>query len=380
VTKHNPSNERIKRQYFTYLKEAKRQSEASVDAAAEAIARFEADTQYRDFKAFRIEQAVVFKRRLAEQTVRRTGMPVSKATSYTVLGHLKRFFVWLAGQPGYRSAIRYSDADYFNPSDKDARVATARRQRPYPTVEQVKHAIANMPATSDIERRDRAIVAFTLLTGARDSAIVSLKLKHVDVVTGLVDQDARDVNTKNSKSFETFFFPVGEDVRQIVVDWMTHLRECKFWGNDDPLFPATHVVLGSDAHRFEAKGIKREHWRTATPIRAIFKTAFAAAGLPYFNPHSFRKTLVALGETCCKTPEQFKAWSQNLGHEGVLTTFYSYGAVQVSRQQEIIRSLATPPACDVPLSVEAIADAVARRFSRLTTAPEAPASPPADPS
>ena len=42
MTKHNPTNERIKRQYFTYLKEAKRQSEATVDAAAEAIARFEA--------------------------------------------------------------------------------------------------------------------------------------------------------------------------------------------------------------------------------------------------------------------------------------------------------------------------------------------------
>ena len=40
MTKHNPSNERIKRQYFTFLKEAKRHSEATVDAAADALARF----------------------------------------------------------------------------------------------------------------------------------------------------------------------------------------------------------------------------------------------------------------------------------------------------------------------------------------------------
>ena len=32
-TRHNPANERIKREYFTYLKEANRQSEASVDLA-----------------------------------------------------------------------------------------------------------------------------------------------------------------------------------------------------------------------------------------------------------------------------------------------------------------------------------------------------------
>jgi hypothetical protein len=44
----------------------------------------------------------------------------------------------------------------------------------------------------------------------------------------------------------------------------------------------------------------------------------------------------------CKTPEQFKAWSQNLGHEGVLTTFYSYGSVAERRQGEIIKDLGQP--------------------------------------
>ena len=63
--------------------------------------------------------------------------------------------------------------------------------------------------------------------------------------------------------------------------------------------------------------------------------------MPYFNPHSFRNTLVRLGETRCQTPEDFKAWSQNLGHEGVLTTFYSYGEVSNRRQGEIIRGLAS---------------------------------------
>ncbi|GMU76950.1 MAG: hypothetical protein AMXMBFR45_24410 [Gammaproteobacteria bacterium] len=42
------------------------------------------------------------------------------------------------------------------------------------------------------------------------------------------------------------------------------------------------------------------------------------------------------------TPEQFKAWSQNLGHEGVLTTLYAYGAVAEGRQREIIRGFGMP--------------------------------------
>jgi integrase len=84
------------------------------------------------------------------------------------------------------------------------------------------------------------------------------------------------------------------------------------------------------------------HWSTASPIRTIFREAFVRAGLPYFNPHSFRNTLVQLGEVACKTPEQFKAWSQNLGHEKVLTTFTSYGGVPCQRQGIIIRELAKP--------------------------------------
>ena len=85
------------------------------------------------------------------------------------------------------------------------------------------------------------------------------------------------------------------------------------------------------------------------------------AGLPYFNPHSLRNTLVCLGETICQTPEQFKAWSQNLGHEGVLTTFYSYGEVGNRRQGEIIQGLARPQYAMQP-GVDELADAIARKM------------------
>ena len=74
----------------------------------------------------------------------------------------------------------------------------------------------------------------------------------------------------------------------MVVDWVTYLRTEMLWGLDDPLFPATKVVVG-DNLRFAVAGLDRKHWSSASPIRKIFKEAFAAAELPYFNPHSFRK-------------------------------------------------------------------------------------------
>jgi len=341
MSKHNANNERIKRRYFSYLKEAMRQSEPSVDATAAAIHRFEKYTKYKDFKKFHIQQAIGFKNYLADQKNQQTGKPLSKATLHSTLGHLKKFFFWLAGQPGYKSRLQHSDSDYFNISEKDMRIATARREQKAPTLEQVKHAISQMPVETEIQRRNRALVAFTLLTTARVSAIASMKLKHVDLSEGCLQQDAREVKTKFSKTFTTYFFPVGDEIQEIVVDWVKYLREEKLWGNDDPLFPSTRVAQNTN-YQFEAVGLDRKHWSSATPIRKIFKEAFEKAGLPYFNPHCFRNTLTLLGENLCRTPEQFKAWSQNFGHEKVLTTFLSYGQVENRRQGEIIRGLAKP--------------------------------------
>ena len=66
--KHNPNNERIKRKYMVFLKDAKGQSEASIDGVAMAINRFENYTRFKDFKNFNHEQARGFKKHLAKQT------------------------------------------------------------------------------------------------------------------------------------------------------------------------------------------------------------------------------------------------------------------------------------------------------------------------
>lgn len=341
MKKNNTNNVRAIRNYCEFLKEAKRQSDASVDGVTKAINRFEEYTKYKDFKQFHYQQAVGFKKHLMSQKNVATDEPLSKATLHTTLRHLKAFFQWLAQESGYRSRINYSDTEYFNLSEKDARIANAKRKRPVPTIEQVTKILEVMPSVTNVEMRDRALVAFTLLTGARDSAIASLRLKHIDIAEQSLYQDAREVNTKFSKTFTTYFFPVGELPLQIFTEWVNYLTKELAFGPDDPLFPKTKVK-NSQNRKFEAMGLVREHWTTAGPIRRIFKQAFKVADLPYYNPHSFRHTLVRLGEKLCSNAEEFKAWSQNLGHEGVLTTFYSYGDVSDYRQAELLKKLAKP--------------------------------------
>jgi integrase/recombinase XerD len=343
MIKRNGPNERVKRRYLQYLKDVKGRDEASLDAVAKAIDRFEEHAKNRDFKKFHVEQARAFKAHLASRRNARTGEPLSASTIHSTLAALKGFFVWLAHQRGYRSQINLSDTEYFNAPDNLSRVATARRYKACPTIKQIRAMLDAMPASSEIERRDRAIVAFALLSGARDRAIVSFKLKHIDVESELIEQDAREVRTKRAKTFTTWFFPVGDDIRKIVVDWVAFLREQRGFGPEDPLFPKSKVGLGEDL-AFRSVGLEKAHWANANPVRAIFKEACTLSGLPYFNPHSIRNTLVQLAYERKLDAERFKAWSQNLGHENCLTTFSSYGEIPPSRQAEIIRGLAKPGA------------------------------------
>lgn len=81
----------------------------------------------------------------------------------------------------------------------------------------------------------------------------------------------------------------------------------------------------------------------------MFREAFAAAGLPYHNPRSFRNTLACVGLKLCGSHEDLKAWSQNLGHEQMLTTLTSYGTIDLHRQAELIQKLGMPNDVDVGL-------------------------------
>ena len=337
-TKFHPENERIKRAYFSWLQDSQGKAASSVDQIAAAIADFEKFTRHQDFKRFHIEQAKAYKASLAKQISKSTGKPLAIATVHSRLMDIKAFFKYLADRSGYKSKISFADCEYFNPSANDSRIAKASRERDYPSVVQIKHVLNNMPIVSDFQRRDQAIIATALLTGARDDALASLSIKHFDFSKRQLFQDAKEVRTKRRKTMLTDFFPVGDEVETLVKGWIDYLITEKLFGPNDPAFPPAERGIGKDG-LFTITGFRRSHWKNADAIRKAFETSFVSVGLPYFHPHSVRHTLAVLGETMCKTPEDFKAWSQNLGHEKVMTTFSSYGQVASHRQSDIFKTL-----------------------------------------
>src|SRR3972149_1811351 len=100
MTKNTPKNERIKRDYFRYQKEAARRAETTLNGIRKALGRFDEYNGFKDFATFNKEQAIAFKKHLAAQKAQRTGEPISKATALSTLNALKEFFGWLSWQPG----------------------------------------------------------------------------------------------------------------------------------------------------------------------------------------------------------------------------------------------------------------------------------------
>lgn len=301
MRKYCEENERVKRRYMEYLKQAKGQDQKTIDKVAAALVKFEDSTKFKPFKKFHIDQAGKFKSYLENARHPNTKKPLSLSTTDATLRLVKGFFHWLAGQPGYKSKISYTDVEYFNNNAKNARVAHAQRYIPFPSIS------------------------------------ASLKLKHINLFEGLVFQDGRDVKTKNSKTFTTWFFPVDNAYRECFDDWVNYLQVDKMFGKEDALFPKPKRVFLNGWFSFNT--LSRENYANSSKINAVVRNAFAMVQLPEYTAHSFRKTLGHYMSDLQLTIEEQKAWSQNLGHDNFSTTISAYLPVSSRRQGVLIKSL-----------------------------------------
>lgn len=331
-------NERIKRAYLIYLREAEGNDPKTIDKEAAAIQAFEESTKVKPFKKFHIDQAIAFKDQLSRAKSKRTKKPLSARHIDGTLRAVKAFFLWLAGQPGYKRAVRRDYAEYFNLNAKDSRIAHAVRNARRPTLAQCAHVFRLMPETTVIERRNKAVFACLMITAPRIGALASFRLKHVDLRQGCIEQDAREVRTKFSKTFTSWFFPVDPMYRAFFESWVRYLMDEELLGHDDYLFPKAETAH-VDGH-LDFGGLSREPYSDGQQLGKVIQAAFVKAGLPPFTAHSFRRTLVKLGDDFCASGEERKAWAQNLGHENVTTSYDAYLPVSYERQGSLIRKLA----------------------------------------
>jgi integrase len=320
--------------YQTHMKEARGLDAKTISARMRHLGQFATSLECKELTRLTPDDIIRFKKSLnASEAEKGPGKKGLAAPTIVQTCHdLKAFLEWLSKQSGYRSLQR-DLADYCTPPRRLTAIAHTPKTKHVPSATDIISTLAAMPVTTLQDRRDRAVIAFLFLTGVRDGALVSLRIKHVDVEGRYVHQDAREVKTKFSKTMRTDWFPVGDDIAAIVTDWVEE-RRASGAEDDDPLFPRTPSAV-----RGHHSGHEDKFWKTASPVREIIRKATAAAGVPCFQPHSVRATLARMCLSWARSPEELKALSQNLGHEDLATTLEHYATLGEERQRQLIHEM-----------------------------------------
>lgn len=338
MAKVNVVNEKLKRKYFKYLKEGLGYSQSTINAVEKALLRYEDYTDQEDYSRFSKRKAVGFKKALEAKIFR--GKRISMSTVYCYLRHLKSFFVWLSGQPGYKSKINLNSVSYLSLERKKVKEALSPKKKKIPSLEYVKKLTDSIVIKSEIDQRDRALISFLLLSGMRDKAVSTLPLGCFNLETLEINQDPKlGVDTKFGKRILTTLFKFDTQLINYVIEWSQYLEKCKFFTITDPLFPRSKVDQVENGLAFVCRAVEPKFWRGTSSIRNILKSRSSAAEMEYFNPHSFRHAAVHIALRYCRTPEEMKAISQNLGHEYVGTTMMTYGNLDEYRVAEVVKKI-----------------------------------------
>lgn len=351
----NAANERLKREYFEYLRNSDGMSDLSIRKREAVLLRWESFNGYGDLGSFTRERAIAFKEHLVS-------LGLQAPTRIAEQKGIQHFLRWMIRAKPKKASFKPLDIDYLNPTRAERSIANGPRLKACPSVEEALRAFLRMPATNPVERRNRAIFALLADTGIRIGALITLRVKHCDLAQHRIDQDSREVATKFRKRIVTYLLGVHEEFESELQRWHDYLVGELGFGPDDPLFPALQRgAVGAPVQ------LAKAFFGTEQAVYNMVRQSFAAAGLPAHSPHRFRDMLV--GEMFKRdiTIAQAKAWSQNLGHSKPLVTLNSYGQIPVEEQGRLIRNRKEPVPDDLDrlagnINLDQLATAIAQKI------------------
>lgn len=255
------------------------------------------------------------------------------------MNNVREFFSWLALEDGFRSKIKSAHLEWLRLSRKDRKAAQAAPMKKHPSFEELERAVAAMPKDTAVQMRDRTVMIMLALTQGRDGALPGLPISALDVDKMVLTMKPNDGSaTKFSKLIETALLPFWPEMEKELAAYVDMLKTDLGFGPDDPLFPKT--TMGQDENdRFAVTGLAKEPWANASPIRKIYREAFAAIGLDHRKPHAVRSTMASWAIDTNQPITVFKALSQNLGHDHIDTTLTSYAKLPVEKQVKLVRGL-----------------------------------------
>lgn len=339
MTRDNPENDIIKKKYFIDMN-LDGYNQKTIDAARQAIDRFEIQTAFESFTKITSRTLEKFRKELLK-TKNKKGENLSLSTIDHTLKPLQRFFKWLRREDGYKKKFKSVDLRHLDLTREEKRkIQTPNKFKDYYSIDEVKRAL-NFNPQNDVEMCDRAMTAMLACTAMRHESIITIKIGHIDLRKEAAMQDPRTMNTKNDTFINSKLIPIQESFVQIIMDWVKYLKEELGCTDNDPLFPKE--LLEHDKHKqfSTATKLTKEHIESHNVVPKRVKRIFANVGLPYKNPHSFRDMQVNYFINNYSLKEAL-ALSMNLGHKNLLITLGNYGQLTPEQQFDILSNLGKP--------------------------------------
>jgi integrase len=229
-------------------------------------------------------------------------------------------------------------------SNEIERMAAQTVMVEYPTLDEVLNIVKNLPGKTEVELRNKCLVAFTYCTGIRDNAIRTLPFGAVNIDKMFVEQNPRKgTKVKLSKIIYSKIFPFEQSLINVISDYH-HLLEDKKFEPQDPYFPQSKRIIEEGGLCFtESVEISRNYWKSLESVRTVFKESARLAGSKYFYPHLFRHAAIRRLLDCACTALEIKAIYQSVGHESFFTILESYANLDIAAQLEVLSNLNLNP-------------------------------------
>ena len=277
--------------YRRFLEEHQNFKGSTVDGHLSAVSRMSAFLRHKRYEAVTIDDAVRFKAWLR----RRVEAEDDEALSITTIGHVldrcRAFFTWLERQPGPSAVIDLPG--YFSLSRGERALEAGMSKGTSLSFDQALCLFLAMPDEGPVALRNRAIIAMFITTGIRIQALITLRGRHVNCRTRWINQDPREVETKNGKHIRTYCLDLDNGLLAAIETWSDWRTDHGFGANAPFFLPDRYLQANpiGFGHQPDA-GETAEGWKSGDPVQKIIKEAASAAGLTDpIASHDFRRIL-----------------------------------------------------------------------------------------
>lgn len=324
--KPNRLGESLINEFCTYLTVGTKMSydEKTVKQYKDDIWDYWEKTGFENLKDFNADKAKLYRRSIQG----------SMQTKHQKMNRVAEFFRWIFGKkvtkPDISEALKVLQL-----TNAEKGLLSKHKIRKYPTLDEFNEII-DFPVNNDIDRRDKALLCFLLLSAGRVDAVRTLPLGALNPKTlDLVQDPTEGVHTKRNKYIIGTLFRFDEVYTDIIRDWLQFLTEIKHFKATDPLFPK----LVPSEENSALYVLSNEFYSSKSKINEIVASRCIDKDIPAYSAHEFRHLAVDTAFRLARNGREIKAISQNVGHAYLTITLRQYANMQPQEYMEIIKGL-----------------------------------------